>query len=246
MQNNDRKMRPQVEQDVPIFEDDPPRKVEKIGSLSPQEKPAKQGQNNKQNQRAVAPMASEEGSSVSVFDHISQTSDDTVTKEEELINVSSARDERTPVTIKKNGTLKLNKRLSPKSLYPILEKKADALISTIEIPKAQPQTAPLVSSMVDSQYYLINKATGEVITITETLKVGNDASFADYIPLKNKTVSQKHAVFTVEGNVLMVKDVGSSNGTYINGSRIPVGFNIQLAAGNVVALSNEAFVVQKN
>src|SRR6266571_4118020 len=41
------------------------------------------------------------------------------------------------------------------------------------------------------------------------------------IPLAGKQVRRQHAHFYFEGGQYFVQDIGSSNGTYVNGKRIP-------------------------
>lgn len=48
-------------------------------------------------------------------------------------------------------------------------------------------------------------------------KVGRDPD--DGIFLDDVTVSRHHAEFEARGDVLVVRDLGSTNGTYVNGSR---------------------------
>ena len=48
--------------------------------------------------------------------------------------------------------------------------------------------------------------------------VGRDASSDIY--LGDVTVSRHHAVFHVDDSGLVVEDVGSTNGTYVNGARV--------------------------
>lgn len=49
-------------------------------------------------------------------------------------------------------------------------------------------------------------------------------------------VSRVHANLRVEGDVYYLEDVGSSNGTYINGMPLPVGNRHRLRAGDRIAL----------
>ncbi len=48
-------------------------------------------------------------------------------------------------------------------------------------------------------------------------KVGRDPD--DGIFLDDVTVSRHHAEFEADGDTLLVRDLGSTNGTYVNGSR---------------------------
>jgi pSer/pThr/pTyr-binding forkhead associated (FHA) protein len=59
--------------------------------------------------------------------------------------------------------------------------------------------------------------------------------------IPTKDVSRQHCEIAVEKNVVTVKDLGSSNGTFINGKRIA---EAPLAAGDRLRLGPVTFVVQ--
>ena len=40
------------------------------------------------------------------------------------------------------------------------------------------------------------------------------------VELPDKSVSRTHARFTFDGDIIQVSDLGSSNGTYVNGARV--------------------------
>jgi len=61
------------------------------------------------------------------------------------------------------------------------------------------------------------------------------------IPLSD--VSRKHCRFIADGDVLRLEDLGSSNGTYVNGKRIQ---EAEINAGDTVHVGPIAFVVQIN
>lgn len=55
------------------------------------------------------------------------------------------------------------------------------------------------------------------------------------------SVSREHCEVRVEGGKVMVKDLGSSNGTYVNRERVQEG---ELAAGSILAVGPGTFVVR--
>lgn len=61
------------------------------------------------------------------------------------------------------------------------------------------------------------------------------------IPLAE--VSRKHCKFTIDGETLTVEDMGSSNGTYVNGERVQ---NAAVQAGDTVQVGPCIFIVQIN
>jgi pSer/pThr/pTyr-binding forkhead associated (FHA) protein len=51
------------------------------------------------------------------------------------------------------------------------------------------------------------------------------------------TVSRTHARICLDGGVWRVEDMGSLNGTWVNGKRVEPGQSCPLAAGDILALS---------
>ncbi len=58
------------------------------------------------------------------------------------------------------------------------------------------------------------------------------------IPIADTTVSRRHAELTVAGSAVDVRDLGSSNGTFVNGARVESG---RVALGDVVTFGRCAF-----
>lgn len=73
-----------------------------------------------------------------------------------------------------------------------------------------------------------------------TTKVGRDPD--DGIFLDDVTVSRHHAEFEVESENLTVKDLGSTNGTYVNGTRTET---FELDAGDEVIIGRFHLVVAR-
>ncbi len=48
--------------------------------------------------------------------------------------------------------------------------------------------------------------------------------------------SRQHAVITAEGNCLVIEDLGSTNGTYVNRSRVPPGQKRPLRDGDIIQI----------
>jgi len=55
------------------------------------------------------------------------------------------------------------------------------------------------------------------------------------------TVSRQHAVIYVEENFVEVKDLGSSNGTYINGLRLSPYQKVRIVPSDVITLGDQEF-----
>lgn len=61
------------------------------------------------------------------------------------------------------------------------------------------------------------------------------------VVINNRRISRQHCALRVEGNVLHVSDLGSSNGTWVNGA--PVTDAARLSAGDLLELGEERLEV---
>lgn len=71
--------------------------------------------------------------------------------------------------------------------------------------------------------------------------IGRQASAQIRVPLS--TVSRQHCEIQILENTIRVRDLGSSNGTFVNDDRIQ---DAELHAGDVLTVGTFAFVVQIN
>src|SRR5438128_12214317 len=79
-------------------------------------------------------------------------------------------------------------------------------------------------------------------SITRDVTVMGRREDCDFrIPLGD--ISRKHCRLIKEDNVLKIEDLGSSNGTYINGKRI---HEAELSPGDTIQIGPVVFVVQLN
>lgn len=75
--------------------------------------------------------------------------------------------------------------------------------------------------------------------------VGREGSIlSDYVN-DSDYISRRHAEFSVDDGILYVTDI-STNGTSVNGSRIPLNEKIKLNDGDEIAFADMAFKVSKN
>jgi hypothetical protein len=66
------------------------------------------------------------------------------------------------------------------------------------------------------------------------LSIGREA--ANELVVSDADVSRKHARFILQGNTYLVEDLGSTNGTFVNGERIAAP--VMLVSGDVVQLGD--------
>jgi ribosomal protein L40E len=110
-----------------------------------------------------------------------------------------------------------------------------------------PATAPPVGGMTQLQQVsgrLLHLQTNRVIDLPQGLTVIHIGKPNDRIPPDidvsgfpdSEIVSRIHADIRVEGDAYYIEDIGSSNGTYINNSPLPVGSRYRLRPGDRVAL----------
>jgi class 3 adenylate cyclase len=78
----------------------------------------------------------------------------------------------------------------------------------------------------------------------QSILIGRDSSQCDVV-LTNTSVSRRHARLSVgRGNALEIEDVGSTNGTSINGERLATGVPHPLEPGSTLRLGDIELVVR--
>ena len=98
-----------------------------------------------------------------------------------------------------------------------------------ELAKAKEQPACLILIRGTPQGHRFFITTDEMI-------IGRDPK-AD-ISIPDASISRKHAKITREGTVIKIEDLGSQNGTVVNGKRLETGHVAKLAKEDLVKLGN--------
>ncbi len=89
---------------------------------------------------------------------------------------------------------------------------------------------------------LVRKRTSEEISLCKSnFVIGKDAMHSDYCIDKNSSISRKHAMITSGRNGAYIQDCNSTNGTFINGTKIESERAVLLNSGDIIKLSNEEF-----
>ena len=90
-------------------------------------------------------------------------------------------------------------------------------------------------------YKLVSTAGDQSIDVRPGHTVIVGRAVTSDVPIFDPTISRQHAELTTQGTGVQVKDLGSSNGTFINGSRITEGV---AALNDVVTFGKVAFYVR--
>ena len=90
---------------------------------------------------------------------------------------------------------------------------------------------------------LTREDTGERFAISQTSILGRDAVCDLVIVDPQRNISRKHCRLELTEGVYTLEDLGSSNGTYINGSRLMSHKRIELKQNDVISLANVSMQV---
>ncbi|MGO3045358.1 MAG: FHA domain-containing protein, partial [Psychrobacter celer] len=88
----------------------------------------------------------------------------------------------------------------------------------------------------------LTEALGDLtLTVTDSLSIGRGSD--NDVVLGSKAVSRNHAVLSVLDTELYVKDLDSSNGTFVNNKRIEANKTVQLNADDKLGFASFEFQV---
>ncbi len=91
---------------------------------------------------------------------------------------------------------------------------------------------------------LLRCGTGERITLCgNRIVLGKESGSGCYAIKDNKSVSNRHAAVTLENGTCYILDMYSTNGSFLEGVRIPCGEKTELFNGALFALGTEFFQV---
>ena len=98
--------------------------------------------------------------------------------------------------------------------------------------------------MTETQYLLKNLSTGQQVPLAPLMSVGRSEDSA--LRLLEGQPSRHHAQITVGPGQVFVEDLGSMNGTFVNGRRLDAKVKCELTAGDRVRFDLEEFVFVDN
>jgi pSer/pThr/pTyr-binding forkhead associated (FHA) protein len=96
--------------------------------------------------------------------------------------------------------------------------------------------------MSDTQFFLKKVASGVEIPIAGKTTVGRSVESTLQLVEEGGQASRNHAEITVDEGAAFVEDLGSTNGTFVNGARIEARAKRKLATGDRVRFDTEEFV----
>ena len=93
---------------------------------------------------------------------------------------------------------------------------------------------------------LIRMSTNETIDINRTeLTLGRDRRSVDYCLEGNSNIGRVHARIVVRDGVVYIVDNNSTNGTFVNNTKLRPGLEQQLKSGDIIRLADEKFRYNK-
>lgn len=91
-------------------------------------------------------------------------------------------------------------------------------------------------------FVLQRKNGGEKVTVNKPeFYIGKEKAKVDYCITNNNSISRRHARIKVRAGKCYISDLGSTNCTYINGTKLAPNQEVALIPGDKVKLSNEEF-----
>ena len=118
--------------------------------------------------------------------------------------------------------------------------------TTLNTP-AQPNETTVLGTVSGSTHTtflgtLIRRKNGENIVINKNeFTIGKDSLNIDFRIADNSAVSRRHATIRQAGSYIIIEDNFSTNGTFVNGTRLAEGQTTPIKSGDVIVLANEEF-----
>ena len=91
-----------------------------------------------------------------------------------------------------------------------------------------------------SGWQLVNEE-GQIVEILKEIVIAGRSKESDIV-LDSKKCSRTHALIRLEGNALTLIDLGSKNGTFVNGVQLDPNVGLSLRAGDDLRFGDQNFV----
>ncbi len=89
-----------------------------------------------------------------------------------------------------------------------------------------------------ASYLMFNR---KKIELVAKITIGRESD--NDIVVDNKLASRHHAMIQKIRDAYFIKDEGSTNGTFLNGARIPAGKYVKLNPGDKITVGNASLVI---
>lgn len=93
-------------------------------------------------------------------------------------------------------------------------------------------------------FFLTRMKTGECFELVGDAFVVGKSRDASYQLRNTDTISRMHACFRIIGDECWVEDNNSLNGTFVNGTKLPVHCRVKVESGARIQLSDESFLLE--
>ena len=117
-----------------------------------------------------------------------------------------------------------------------VEDDAEEIVRQTEIGEEVVRPPTVLETGLTLAVYWNDQLQTQMPVTVDTITVGADNS--NTLPLDIPTISFRHATFTYRSGQLMLRDDGSTNGTFLNDSRLAPGVDISIGVGQVVLLGS--------
>lgn len=122
-----------------------------------------------------------------------------------------------------------------KSILPILLGLADVLLAVFTLVRMKQMKKK-------EEAWLRRISDGEMIPLDrKVLLIGSQPGKVDYVIGGNRRVSRVHAKISLQDGRYTIEDLGSTNGTYVNGRKVISGNVVRLTDGDEIRLADERF-----
>ncbi len=125
-------------------------------------------------------------------------------------------------------------------------RKPDTQIPAASTVHVQTAGSPVITEPASTAIHvtLLRVKTNETIQITsQSFRIGKQEDM-DYRILDNNAISRVHANIIYYNGKYYIMDLGSRNGTYVNGVRIGTNSSLEISNGSRLLLADEEFYIQ--
>lgn len=118
------------------------------------------------------------------------------------------------------------------------EEEKTVLLGTADLSKVRSEDQAFMNRKVKASIRCIR--TGQTVLIDKPqIQIGKKENINDLAINDNSAVSRKHAVITWDDDIYYIEDLGSANGTTVNGAKVEPENPVRLEHGDSILLANE-------